>query len=216
MQQLYMSYWNRKIISISSPRTHKFCISKREFFRTVSAGWKSLVFFFCRDRKKGNYLGGGFRFSSLLPTWGNDPIGRAYVSDRLVQPPTCYKWRPEQIDQKENTSFFWEGYVRDCATAKAYVVGILSETAYSGTLSTNLFDGMGCTTYICFKVFSIEVGIWKMSLLFGAGILAGIVVLVPVSEEWDHVTGLRQSAFKPIYRFTDVVLVLITRLREGI
>ena len=37
------------------------------------------------------YLAGGFKYVLLfIPTWGNDPIWRAYFSNGLVQPPTRY------------------------------------------------------------------------------------------------------------------------------
>ena len=37
------------------------------------------------------FLGGGFKhLFTFIPTWGNDPIWRAYVSNGLVQPPTSF------------------------------------------------------------------------------------------------------------------------------
>ena len=147
--------------------------------------------FFLQGQKEGKLP--RWRFQIFIPTWGNDPIWRAYFSDGFVQLPTCYKWRPEQIDQKRKHLYFLGGLCKGfCYSKGLYIVGILYETAYSGTLSTNRVDGMGYVGHIFFykTSISLEAEIWKMSLLFGAEFLAGIVVWGPVSKGWDHLTWL--------------------------
>ena len=81
-------------------------------------------------------------FFILIPTWGNDPIWRAYFSNGLVQPPTRYRLlggptggRPSVLAVRPETAF--------CCLSDAKPRAIHEPKSDTATEQEDFLDGVG-------------------------------------------------------------------------
>ena len=101
----------------------------------------------------GGSIGGGFKDLLFSPTWGNDPIWRAYFSNGLVQPPA-------RIDLTKLQGFHHSSFKKKSKTC-------VSRSWCSKAVLLSVHHHTYCLLIYIYKAFVTATGsfpIWKWSL----------------------------------------------------